>query len=90
LYWVGTTVYNQYIASEYNVKLPFIDENDKALYITNINSARDPTFDQLLAFLQEDATDTYVSQHPYYVLAIASCGCTTTPRKPASAATWPS
>jgi hypothetical protein len=64
VYWVGTTVYNQYIASEYNVRLPFVDEYEKDLYITNINAAKDPTFDQLLTFLEKDDTETFVIEHP--------------------------
>jgi hypothetical protein len=64
LYWVGTTVYNQFIASEYNVKLPFVNEYKKDIYITNVNAAKDPTFDQLLTFLKNDKTDEAVVQNP--------------------------
>ena len=64
VYWAGTTVYNQYIATDYKVKLPFADEYSKALYITNINAAKDTTFDQLLTFLEKDDTETFVAEHP--------------------------
>ena len=50
-------LYNEYISATPVYTLPFADENGNRLFITNNRSAVDPTFDQLLAFLQRDDTN---------------------------------
>ena len=48
---------NEYITAAPVYTLPFADENGNRLHITNNRSAADPTFDQVLAFLQQDDTN---------------------------------
>ncbi len=43
--------------------LPFADENGNRLLITNNRSAADPTFDQVLAFLQHDDTNALATRN---------------------------
>lgn len=47
-------VYNEYLSATPVHTLPFGDDNGNVLKITNNRSAVDPTFDQVLAFLQND------------------------------------
>jgi hypothetical protein len=49
---------NEYISATPVLTLPFGDDNGNRLQITNNRSAVDPTFDQVLAFLQHDYTNT--------------------------------
>lgn len=51
-------LYNEYVSATPVYMLPFTDENGDRLLITNNRSATDPTFDQLLAFLRQDDTNT--------------------------------
>ncbi len=48
---------NEYITAAPVYTLPFADENGNRLHITNNRSAANPTFDQVLAFLQQDDTN---------------------------------
>ena len=48
---------NEYITASPVYTLPFADENGNRLEITNNRSAVNPTFDQVLAFLQQDDTN---------------------------------
>lgn len=48
---------NEYISATPVYTLPFADENGNRLHITNNRSAVNPTFDQVLAFLQQDDTN---------------------------------
>lgn len=50
-------LYNEYISATPVYTLPFTDENGYELRIMNNRSAIDPTFDQVLAFLQRDNTN---------------------------------
>jgi hypothetical protein len=50
-------LYNEYVATTPTYTLPFADENGNPLHITNNRSAINPTFDQVLAFLQQDDTN---------------------------------